>query len=773
MAEDNEKTEKQLEEERSNQNNQKNIKNAADVAMASKNPYGMAAGAAVKGLDKLTGDKFSEVLGKAVTKANKLNPAGKLNQGISNGLSESGISDLAGRGARAYNNINNAKNSNSDENVGGEKSLPSSDSSENDEQNEKIKDELNDVENKINSMDKKELESLDEYDGEDEDKKKKSPLNTLAKLSKKVIISMLLPLGSGLVFLSFIVFIIISVHVTESNFNDALGAATNAGEEIDGMDGYEPVSEEQREFLERLNNVRLSYQANGKSFNPVLVVGVFQVLNFNGANLDYDDLTTYDIEFIVSGMFNNNVYSEDTFKAHLINSVFPKYLPDGSQHEYELMAEDVIEYVDDFNDYAGKTNNNSCSDSSNGSCSYDILGYYIRGKGNVHENNQVSDLYVRLMQCGSVEGHNYGGTFGQPLAGEELVPFEKYILGVAYAEIDPDSPAEAIKAQMVAARSFILARHVDMGEWRTLREENGKWVLQAASCTLDQVYCDPDKGCSSNDGQWGQVHSGLSYGTNYQKNPLSEDSPLRAYAKETSGEVLVNDEGYIIYSGFNSDETNLFVNLANQGLNYKQILLQVYNQGDRASGASRIKKASCGNTSAGCGQVSSGEYVNWKQNEGPWINTPMGNSGFTIKDIGCLVTSVSMLIAKSGVETTIADFNPGTFVQFLNTHGGIGAGGNYMWNTATLAAPRFHYQGQIYVLGKSRQEKLEILKSLLSDPNVYVTAEVKGNTGQHWVAVDAILGDSIAMMDPGLHQTDMWATHPWYNTSTFAYYKVS
>ena len=34
------------------------------------------------------------------------------------------------------------------------------------------------------------------------------------------------------------------------------------------------------------------------------------------------------------------------------------------------------------------------------------------------------------MQCGSGNGHNYGGTFGQPLEGEELVPFEKYILGV-------------------------------------------------------------------------------------------------------------------------------------------------------------------------------------------------------------------------------------------------------------------------------------------------------------------------------------------------------
>ena len=28
------------------------------------------------------------------------------------------------------------------------------------------------------------------------------------------------------------------------------------------------------------------------------------------------------------------------------------------------------------------------------------------------------------------------------------------------------------------------------------------------------------------------------------------------------------------------------------------------------------------------------------------------------------------------------------------------------------------------------------------------------------------------MMDPGLQATDLWSTHPWYNTSTFAYYRV-
>lgn len=144
---------------------------------------------------------------------------------------------------------------------------------------------------------------------------------------------------------------------------------------------------------------------------------------------------------------------------------------------------------------------------------------------------------------------------------------------------------------MVAARSYILARHADMGGWRTLKQESsGKWVLQVAACTQDQVYCDPDQGCSSNDGQWGQVHSGLNHGSGFKRAAMASDSPLRTYANETAGEVLVNNQGYIIYSGYLQTEQNKFISLAKSGMNYKQILLQVYNQGSRNYGATSIQK---------------------------------------------------------------------------------------------------------------------------------------------------------------------------------------
>lgn len=83
------------------ENNANNIKNAAEVAANSANPYAKAAGYAVKGLDKITGGKSTEALGKTMTKANKMAPGGRQIQNASNKLSESGASDKVGQAAAA------------------------------------------------------------------------------------------------------------------------------------------------------------------------------------------------------------------------------------------------------------------------------------------------------------------------------------------------------------------------------------------------------------------------------------------------------------------------------------------------------------------------------------------------------------------------------------------------------------------------------------------------------------------------------------------------
>ena len=90
-------------DERNIKNIAKNIDNAADVALASKNPYAMAAGAAVKVGNKVTNGKFGEKLGKIANDVNKVAPGGKKIQDASNKLAESGASDKIGQGARMLN----------------------------------------------------------------------------------------------------------------------------------------------------------------------------------------------------------------------------------------------------------------------------------------------------------------------------------------------------------------------------------------------------------------------------------------------------------------------------------------------------------------------------------------------------------------------------------------------------------------------------------------------------------------------------------------------
>lgn len=587
-------------------------------------------------------------------------------------------------------------------------------------------------------------------------------------MKKKLALSAIL-FGGGFFIIIFFVVIAQGSGIVTS-YDDAFGVSDATGGMTGGVD-YETADPEARAFFDRVRDVKNSFQSQGKTFDAVYISAIYSVLNQRGAKLSYNDMTTQVITEFANAMFSGNSFSKEVFKQNLINVIFPKYLPNKSQQTYENMADEVFDYYDNYFSLIGATASNCAS---LGSCIYEIKGFYIEGRGNVAKSLSITDLKVRLMQCSGQFG---GGTWGEPLEGEELVPFEQYVLGVAYQEIGPSAPDEAIKAQMVAARSFALARPTAMGNAlgkKLEQESNGQWILQMSACVADQVYCNPNLGCSAmNDGdQYGTVRSGTGYAVRL-KDPLPSDHKMRTLANETMGEVLVNDQGYIISTGYLATEQNKFMDLANQGLNYKQILLQVYNSGSRNYGATDIDKMSCNTGSgSGCNSTgSTGPYAGWKQADPAWANITIGNTSSTIGGVGCLVTSISMLIAKSGVAVNVdGDFNPGTFVQKLNQVGGF-QGANFVWGSVSNVAPNFQFVSKAYVSGQSQQQKLSTLQGLL-DQGYYVVAEVKGNTGQHWVAIDGINGSTILMMDPASQSTSMWQQYDWVNTSQYAYFKV-
>ena len=600
--------------------------------------------------------------------------------------------------------------------------------------------------------------------GKEDSSENKNPGSFQGLLSGNIVVKAgVLSFAAGILFIVVILMIVAQGSGVITSYDDAFGVSSATS----GMTGdvdYESSDPKAQAFFDRVADVKNSFQTQGKTFDPVYISAVYVVLNQHGAKLSYDDMSTAVITEIANAMFSGNSFSEETFKQNLINTIFPKYLSGEDSDTYEVMADEVFDYYDSYFSLIGATASNCAS---LGSCVYEIKGFYIEGRGNVAKSMSITDLKVRLMQCGGSYG---SGTWGEPLEGEELVPFEQYILGVAYQEIGPGAPDEAIKAQMVAARSFALARPTSMGNslGKKLEQENGQWILQMSSCVADQVYCNPNLGCSAmNDGeQYGTVRSGVDHGKKF-KDPMPADHKMRTLANETMGEVLVNDQGYVISANYASKIQNKFSELAKQGLNYKQILLQVYGN------AQDIDKMSCNTGSgSGCNSTgSTGPYAGWKQGDPAWSTITIGNTNSTIGGVGCLVTSVSMLIAKSGVAVNVdGDFNPGTFVQKLNQVGGF-QGANFVWGAVEKVAPNFQYVGKSYVSGQSQQQKLSTLQGLL-DQGYYVVAEVKGNTGQHWVAIDGINGSTVLMMDPASQSTSMWQEYNWANTSQYAYFKV-
>lgn len=174
------------------------------------------------------------------------------------------------------------------------------------------------------------------------------------------------------------------------------------------------------------------------------------------------------------------------------------------------------------------------------------------------------------------------------------------------------------------------------------------------------------------------------------------------------------------------------------------------------------------------GSNETGEYVNWRQAGQSWSNIKIGNTNSTIGSIGCLVTSIAILIEKSGANTTIIPFNPGTFVESLNKNGGFDSGGNLQYVAISKAVPNFKYIGKVDLKGKTRVEKLALIKQYF-DLGYYLTIEVKGATpgNQHWVAITGINNNNVNIIDPASDKNDLWSAYEWSKSSQFRYFKAN
>ncbi len=171
---------------------------------------------------------------------------------------------------------------------------------------------------------------------------------------------------------------------------------------------------------------------------------------------------------------------------------------------------------------------------------------------------------------------------------------------------------------------------------------------------------------------------------------------------------------------------------------------------------------------------SSVNSIEWKQKGEPWSNIRIGNTNRTIGDIGCLVTSIAILIKKSGVSTNgIKPFNPGTFVTALNNIYGFDSYGCLRYDPISKLIPQFKYTGRVILNGKSKNDKLSEIKKYYSFGYYIAIKVIDTNYSQHLVAVDYIEGDNILMSDPGSKAINLWQEYDWENTTQFVYFKIN
>lgn len=392
--------------------------------------------------------------------------------------------------------------------------------------------------------------------------------------------------------------------------------------------------------------------------------------------------------------------------GYILEELIPGIFDSNNWDDVESKLNDD-EYNSFINKFGGGT----------GTCKYDV------------GESSYSNVKVRLYK---------NDRFELVYSDDRLIDFDKYILGVAYQEVGggTDSISEQVfKTQAIAARSYALTRGKKMAGVKALQitEENGYTVVNIRQTTSDQAYCDPDEGYLPS-GQLSNCSSGHLR--------LPDDSPLRTWIKEVDGVVLVDSNGEVVNTPYFDKDQIAWRALAQSGMTSDEIILKHYNAAEKGY----TLNATCVKTSS----VEGAE--GWKQCDPRWGNMYVGSK--TICSIGCALTSISIQLARSGVQLNVSgEFNPGTFMQTHKSNGGF-SDNIITWNVSRIA-PNFKLIASHEVLFGTKENKIKTLKKYAADGE-YIVLGVRHGVGQdigHYVAYNDSSSDEIFIFDPAGNTT--------------------
>lgn len=399
------------------------------------------------------------------------------------------------------------------------------------------------------------------------------------------------------------------------------------------------------------------------------------------------------------------------FIGYILEELIPGIFDSNNWDDVESKLNDDEYMATHFNSFTNKFSGSS------GTCKYDV------------GESSYSNVKVRLYK---------NDRFELVYSDDRLIDFDKYILGVAYQEVGggTDSISEQVfKVQAIAARSYALTRGKKMAGVKALQitEEDGYTVINIRQTTSDQAYCDPDEGYLPS-GQLSNCSSGHLR--------LPDDSPLRTWAKEVDGVVLVDSNGEVVNTPYIDKDQIAWRALAQSGMTSDEIILKHYNAAEKGY----TLNATCVKTSS----VEGAE--GWKQCDPRWGNMYVGSK--TICSIGCALTSVSIQLARSGVPLNVSgEFNPGTFMQTHKSNGGF-SDNIITWNVSRIA-PNFKLIASHEALFGTKENKINTLKKYAADGE-YIVLGVRHGVGQdigHYVAYNDSSSDEIFIYDPAGNTT--------------------
>ncbi len=137
-------------------------------------------------------------------------------------------------------------------------------------------------------------------------------------------------------------------------------------------------------------------------------------------------------------------------------------------------------------------------------------------------------------------------------------------------------------------------------------------------------------------------------------------------------------------------------------------------------------------------------YQSWKQGDPRWGSMVLGQSGQTMAEIGCALTSLAILSVHCGAADE-SNFDPGVLCSYYNQNGGFASDGSLYWETATTLLPDLSFCGFYVLSGTTEAAVASEIEGLLAE-GYFLICAVK-NQG-HFVTIRSVTDNTVTMFDP-------------------------